>query len=100
MRRGAPPPHQESGAVQGWHLVIKNRGIPAMGRAVGSHHGLTDDMVDTERLTVELIAGLELAVHLVGEVVKSTMNIIIIADYENVISNGFSGMSHKAVTRM
>ncbi len=43
------------------------------------------DLVDVERLAVKLVAGLEFPVHLFGEVMVTGVNIILVADHDDVI---------------
>ena len=78
---------------------MKKRRFPAVGRPFGAHHGLTQNMVDIKRLPMQLVAGLELPIHLVREVMESGVKIIFVADHDNKISRRVSGVSHRIMIK-
>ena len=77
------------------HRLMEIHGVPAVSRTFFSHHRLAQDLIDIEGLPVEPITSLELAIHLVRKVMKSSVEIIFIAHNNNKISRGTCGMSHR-----
>ena len=78
---------------------MKKRRFPAVSRSIGAHHGLAQDVVYIERLPMQLVAGLQLAIHLVREVMEPSVIIIFVADHDNKISRRVSGVSHRIMTK-
>jgi hypothetical protein len=71
--------------VEGGRVLEKNRGFAVRRNIRRTDHGLAQHLTSAKRLPQELVARLELAVHLVGKMVVSSMMILLIAGDNDVI---------------
>ena len=92
-------PQRLNSVVHGQRLV-EIHGVPAVSRTFIPNHGLTQDLVDIEGLTMEPITGLELAIHFVSKVMESAVEIIFVAQHNYKISRGTCGMSHRNLKQL
>jgi hypothetical protein len=68
-------------------VLVKYGGITGGGRrAFQAQHRLAQRLVDVKWLPVKLVTGAQLAVYLVGKVMKATVVVIVIAYHDNIIS--------------
>jgi hypothetical protein len=65
----------------------RHRTFAAVRHARLPDHGLAKRLVDVERRAVEVVAGLEFAIHLFGKVMVAGVVIVFTTDHNDVVDN-------------